>query len=142
MKDRHRQFVNEYLADAELNAASAYRRVYPQSAPASARRNASKLLGRSDIAAAVAEEMDRRTCASKVNADWIVNQLRREAEFHGEGSTHSGRVRALELLGRYLGLFQDRVKLEGSVGVGVGVKLEIVEEIVDAPPADRDAAAA
>ena len=131
MNARHRQFALEYLVD--LNASQAYRRVYPRAAAGSAGRNGHKLLGRPDVAAAIAEAMRERTDRAKIDGDWIVERLRQEAEGRGDGCTHSGRVRALELLGRHLGMFQDRVKLEGAIGLGV--TLEVVEEIVDAPPA-------
>jgi hypothetical protein len=44
----------------------------------------------------------------------------------GRGSSHAGRVRALELLGKHLKLFTDRIETAQPV------RLQIVEEIVDA----------
>lgn len=124
MNARHAQFVQEYLVD--LNATQAYRRVYPRVKPQTAEVNGCKLLSNAKIAAAVAAATAERIEKTKVDAAWVVTQLRAEATDRGDGSSHSGRVRALELLGRHLSIFVDRLKIEG------GVTLEVVEEIVDA----------
>ena len=113
MNARHAQFVQEYLVD--LNATQAYRRVYPRSSVSAAGRDSHKLLKKPEIAAAIAAGQKARLEESKVTAAWVIERLRIEATNNGENATHTGRVRALELLGKHLAIFVERLKLEGEV---------------------------
>ena len=64
------------------------------------------------------------TAKAEVTVDYVINGLRAEAEFRGEGSTHGARIRAFELLGRYKGLFEERN--QGNQGLNV----TIIEQLV------------
>jgi hypothetical protein len=48
-----------------------------------------------------------RAARTRLDADWVLVKLRAKAEATGEGTTHAGRVRALDLLGPHLGMWRD-----------------------------------
>lgn len=128
---RQRAFVEAYLVS--LNAADAARQA--GYSPKTANREGSRLLSNVDVQAAIAAAQAERSRRTEVTQDWVLGALRAEASDRGEGSSHSARVSALSQLGKHLGMFVERVKVEG------GLQLRIVEEIVDADP-DPDGATA
>lgn len=93
-------FVEEYLFD--LNAKRAARRA--GYAPATAAR----LLRKPHIRAAIKRRMDERKERLKLSEEYVINRLIKEAEYEGEAGNATARVRALELLGKHLGMFWDR----------------------------------
>ena len=104
-------FVTEYIVD--LNAAAAAARAgYSKR---TARQAAAKLMANATIQAAILDAKSRRMEATEITAEWTLRRLVEEANYHGEGSTHGARVRALELVGKHLSLFEDRFRV---VGVG------------------------
>lgn len=58
-----------------------------------------------------------------IDADYIRRRLMLEAEREGEGSTHSARIRALELLGRDVGMFSDNSTDTGRMAIPPQVEL-------------------
>src|SRR5262245_53640614 len=107
-------FVTEYLLD--LNAAAAYRRAgYSARTDHEASVGGSRLLAKAGIAARVAAAQAERAARLLITADEVLRGLRREATLTGEGSSHSARVAAWKALGKHLGLFVDRVRLEGGI---------------------------
>ena len=138
---RQAAFVNEYLID--LNATqAAIRAGYSQRR---AQEIGYQLLHKPTVAEAIQKALAERSERVKLDADWVVCRLREEAEFTGEGSSPSARVKALELLGKHLGLFPLRgnlnLSLGGQVDVGSATLLEerriarrlILEEIREEP---------
>jgi len=120
---RQRRFVEEYLID--LNATrAAVRAGYSEK---TANEQGSRLLANVKVAGAVRVGRDRQQQRTEITADWVLLRLRDEAERTGEGASHSARVRALELLGRHLGLFDGPARGAGAC------RLVVVEEIVEAP---------
>ena len=134
-------FVDEYLKD--LNATqSAIRAGYSERR---AQEIGYQLLQKTTVGEAIQQALSERKERVKVDADYVLARLIEEAEFTGEGSSHSGRVRALELLGKHVGLFPLRgnlnLSLGGQVDVGSATLLEerriarrlILEEIREEP---------
>lgn len=98
---KQQRFVNEYLVD--LNATqAAIRAGY---SPRTARNQASDLLAKPDIQDAIRSARAEQQARTQITADYVLRRLRLEAHRTGKGSQHSARVRALELLGRHLGLW-------------------------------------
>ena len=146
---RQAAFVGEYLIDLNASAA-AVRAGYSQRR---AQEIGYQLLHKPTVAEAIQKALAERTERVKLDADWVVCRLREEAEFTGEGSSPSARVKALELLGKHLGLFPLRgnlsLSLDGQLDVNHETLLEgrrvarrlILEEIRDesaALPGDEE----
>jgi len=110
---KQRAFVSEYLID--LNATAAAKRAgYSQK---TADRIGPQLLGKTCVAAAIQEALTNREKRTAITQDYVLRRLREEADLEGEGSQHSSRIKALELLGKHLGMFTDKFSLQGSMEV-------------------------
>jgi hypothetical protein len=110
---RQIRFCEEYLLD--LNATAAYRRAgYKAKNDNVAAASACALLRNTKVQHAIQAAFKARSERTELTADWVIRGLRTEAEFRGSGSSPSARVRALELLGRHLGLFPDNRRVEVS----------------------------
>ena len=101
-------FVNEYLVD--LNAAGAARRAgYSE-------RTAAEVgyenLRKPQIKEAIEKAIEERAEHVELTANEVIEGLRREARFTGEGSSHSARVQALSWLGRHKAMFTDKSQVE------------------------------
>jgi phage terminase small subunit len=95
---RQTRFVHEYLFD--LNATQAAKRAgysHPNV-------QGSILLRQPIVAERVKIELANRCKQLKLSADWVLNRLQEEAV--DSNNAASSRIRALELLGKYLGIFE------------------------------------
>lgn len=99
------RFCQEYARTD--HATDSYRTAYPKSSPAAANTSAARLLANASICGRVRELRDEAAKARGLSREWVLTRLQKEAELAGEGSTASARVRALELLGKHVGLFAD-----------------------------------
>ncbi len=107
---KQQRFVEEYLID--LNAAGAYRRAgYKANTDHAASVNASKLMAKHGISLAIEQAQLQLSERTQLTVDWIASRLKREADYRGEGASHSARVSALSWLGKHLAMFQDRLDL-------------------------------
>ncbi len=115
MTPRQHLFCREYTVD--LNATqAAVRAGYSAN---TANREGTRLLANPEVKAEVDRLLAERAGKVDLTAEWVLNRLRAEAEFTGEGSSHSARVRALELLGKRFGLFEERHRHEHLVELEV-----------------------
>ena len=120
---KQQRFVDEYLIDCNATQA-AIRAGY---SPDTAKQQGTENLAKPAIVAAIAAAQAARKERTQVTADRVAKELSAIA-FDPAGVKTRDRLKALELLGRHLGMFTDRLHVEGTA------KLELVEEIVDAPP--------
>jgi phage terminase small subunit len=108
---RQQQFIAEYLIDRNGKAAAIRAGYSPRGKDSrGAQVIASRLLDKPEIAAAIAKAMQEKTDKAGVTTERVLAGLLREAEWRGEGSTHSARVAALRALGEYLALFVTKVE--------------------------------
>ena len=104
LKPRQARFVAEYLLD--LNATRAAVRSGYSAKTATVQ--AARLFTNVHLREAVRAAIEARSARVEIDAGFVLLQLRLEAERVGPGASHSARVRALELLGKHVGLFTDR----------------------------------
>ena len=109
MTPKQETFVLEYLKD--LNAT----RAADRAGYAHPNVQGTQLLSNRTVRIAVQQELDARADRLRIDADWVIAQLEREAtDYQNSGST---RVRALELLGKHLGVFApNRLEVTYSSG--------------------------
>lgn len=110
---RQERFVSEYLVS--LNATEAAQKAGYN--PKTARSQASRLLTFVNIQEAIAAGQKERAQRLELTQDWVVGQLREAALDRSEGTSHAARVRALELLGKHLGMWPARLAVESSADV-------------------------
>ena len=128
-------FVDEYLVD--LNATqAAIRAGYSAKTAGSIGQ---RLLKKVEIQTALAAAMAAREERTEITADYVLRRLKEEAELTGEGSSHSARIKALELLGKHQGMFADRLKIDGSLDVNLGLA-SLLEEVAGDEPEGSEGA--
>jgi len=112
LSPRHQRFVEEYPKD--LNATQAYIRA--GYSPRGAGPSALALLRNPNIAAAINTALSERAERTGVSVDRVVAELAAMAFVH-VGVIPRDKLRALELLGRHLGMFRPEVMIDNSVTV-------------------------
>lgn len=115
LTDRQSRFVAEYLID--LNATAAAKR-----AGYSERRAAElgyQLLHKSTVAAAIDAAIKKRESKTAITADYVIGNLKEIVDrcMLSDSFDARGAAKALELLGRHLGMFTDKIKLDGALTV-------------------------
>lgn len=113
-------FVHEYLID--LNATqAAIRAGYKEK---NARTIAAENLAKPDIQKAIQEARDAREKRSMITVEWVLAQIARIAQ--DEEAQQRDRLKALELLGKHLGMWEKRPDEEQQ-----GVKVTFETEMED-----------
>jgi len=138
LSERHQRFVLEYLQD--FNATQAYSRCYPDSSYEAARRSGSDLLSKPDIRAAIEERAEEARAKLKVTQEEVIADLKELRDMcmgrrkvkrtvfkkNEDGTSEAVEVEttmqephaakgALELIGKHLAMFTDKVKTEDEV---------------------------
>lgn len=144
LNDRQRRFVDEYLIDLNGTQA-AIRAGYSQK---TARQIGQKLLTKVDIQQAISAAQVERQKRTELTADEVIRDLREVRDvclgrksvkvvevvkFEGEATPHevdalvfdaNGANKALELLGKHIGMFGDRIDMtSGGQALQSGVLL-------------------
>ena len=108
MTEKQRRFADEYLID--LNATRAYRAAYPAAKKdATAAQATSRMLRNVKVSKYIQERMQERQQRTNISQDRVLDDLAAIAfETDREIVSIRERLRALELLGKHLGLFDPR----------------------------------
>lgn len=118
LTDKQQRFVAEYLID--LNATQAAIRAGYSAKNAD--KIGSQLLGKTRVSEAIQAEKTARSERTEITQDYVIKKLKAIADQEASDGTdselkYSSQLKALELLGRHLGMFTDRMKVEGNVPV-------------------------
>jgi hypothetical protein len=127
LTDKQQRFVEEYLVD--LKAGPAYKRAGYKATGNAAEAAASRLLRNVKVQTAITEGKAARSARVEITQDYVLRQLKSEAEDHGDGSSHSARVAALKLLGLHVGLFGDKIELSGKDSAPIPLAVRFVEAL-------------
>ena len=120
---KQQRFVDEYLID--LNATqSAIRAGY---SPKTAEQQGFQLLKKTSVSEAIEQAQQERQKRTLVTQDDVIRGLLTEAEWQGEGSSHSARVSAWAHLGKHLNMFTDKIDHTSSDGsMSPNLKIEFI----------------
>lgn len=117
MTEKQKVFADEYLID--LNATRAYKVAYPTvKNDDTAAQAGSRLLRNVKVAEYIQERMQERQKRTEITQDRVLNELAAMAFADVAEAVEirlkpSDKLKALELLGRHLGMFRDRVEVSG-----------------------------
>ena len=121
---KQQRFVDEYLID--LNATqAAIRAGY---SPKTAEQQGFQLLKKTSVSEAIEQAQQERQTRTLVTQDDVIRGLLTEAEWQGEGSSHSARVSAWAHLGKHLNMFTDKIEHTGKDGGHIDLSLKVVFE--------------
>lgn len=120
---KQQRFVDEYLID--LNATqAAIRAGY---SPKTAEQQGFQLLKKTSVSEAIEQAQQERQKRTLVTQDDVIRGLLTEAEWQGEGSSHSARVSAWAHLGKHLNMFTDKIDHTSSDGsMSPNLKIEFI----------------
>lgn len=120
---KQQRFVDEYLID--LNATqAAIRAGYSEKTAYSI---GDENLKKPDIKKAIEQAQQERQKRTLVTQDDVIRGLLTEAEWQGEGSSHSARVSAWAHLGKHLNMFTDKIDHTSSDGsMSPNLKIEFI----------------
>jgi phage terminase small subunit len=121
---KQQRFVEFYLEGFTIT--ESYKKAgYSANTDAVAAVEGSKLLKNPKIQEEIGKRRKVVSDKTDLNWEWVLRGLKADAEYDGEGSSHSARVRAKELIGKHLGMFADKVKLEHSGPDGQPIQNDI-----------------
>lgn len=123
MNKKQMAFAVEYVKDRNATQA-AIRAGYSER---SAYSQAHELLKKPEIQEAIKELEDAAAARAAVTVDKIVNRLNKIAE--DPHAKDADRIRADELLGKYLGMFTDKVHVSGQLDTGVQKLQSILDQL-------------
>lgn len=101
-------FLDEYIAGGCVNASLAYLKAYPLSSVRGAQNSASRLLADVRAKAYVDRAIASLPATATVNVEFVISNIKKLAL---ESKREADKLRALELLGKYLKLFQDNLSI-------------------------------
>lgn len=108
---KQRRFIDEYLVD--LNATQAA--VRAGYSPKTAKEQGSRLLTNVHVAAAFREALDKRAQATGRTALDVVRDIQDVTQEARRVGDHRAALKGLEMEGRHLGMFTDRVEHSGGL---------------------------
>ena len=121
LNPRQQRFVQEYLVDFNATQA-AIRAGYSRK---TARIQASQMLRNDKVQKLVAQHEAQACERNDITIDLVLSALS-EIAFPGRRRVrHGDRLRALEMLGRHLGMFVDRHRHEGADGTPVQINFAL-----------------
>lgn len=121
---KQQRFVDEYLIDLNATQAAIRAGYSPKTAYSIGDEN----LKKPEIKKAIEQAQKERSERTLVTQDDVIRGLLTEAEWQGEGSSHSARVSAWTQLGKHLNMFNEKVQVEqsGSIQHNHSVSLQDV----------------
>lgn len=120
---KQRAFAVEYMKDKNATQA-ALRAGY---SPRTAQRIGSELLSKPPIQKKIEELQKAAEVRAGITVDTIVNRLNEIAT--SEKTAPKDKIRAYELLGKYLGMFTEKVEMKGQIDTTVNKLDKILEQI-------------
>ena len=107
LTSKQEAFCREFLVDL-CGTRAAVRAGYAESG---ARTEGARLLAKANIQAHIAELQAERSRRTDIKADDVLRRLAREADAGDLAEPNSARIRAIELLGKHVGMFVDRKQI-------------------------------
>ena len=132
LTERQKLFCEEYLAD--MNATRAYKVAYPRIKNVEvAKTSGARLLKNEKVQQYFSELREKQSKRTEVTADKIVDELKKVAFAEEVVITGKEKMRALELLGKYFGLFVEKTQTETDNRLKIILEWENKEEDKNAP---------
>lgn len=110
LPERQQRFVGEYPVDLDGTKA-AIRAGYSEKTAA---QQASRLLKNVNIQKAIKEKLEERQERTEITADRVLRELE-SIGFSKDGERTTDRLKALELIGKHLGMYTDKVEMRAEI---------------------------
>ena len=113
MNAKQERFAHEYAVCGNATKAAEA----AQYSGATAHSIGSRLLKRPDVQAAIADKRSEHARANELTVEWVIERLKMLADAGIKGDS----VKALDLLGKSLGMWRDRVEHSGPDGGPIAI---------------------
>jgi phage terminase small subunit len=113
LNERQKAFVREYLVD--LNASAAARRA--GYSPKSAHQSGAENMKKPGIKAEIQAQMYSRAARTRIDGDYVLSAIKRIAELAEDREELPAALKGLELLGKHLKMFTDKIEHSGQVDI-------------------------
>lgn len=128
ISEKQRMFVDTYLADKDLNAGRAYLSVYTSvKKQSTANVNASRLLAKPHVQEYLRERMAARRKRVEISQDKVLQELDKIGmanDVLADGINieirMADKLKALEMLGRHLGMWNDKLDITTDITLDFG----------------------
>lgn len=128
LTDLQKRFIDEYMVD--FVGADAVIRAGYKCSPQNAKRQATELLNHPLVRRYIDERMAEKREKNELSADYVIQNLIEIAE-HTKTGNPTAALRALELLGKNLGLFKERQEISGPDGEAIKMEQKVKENVQD-----------
>lgn len=118
LTEKQKRFIDEYLIDLNATAA-AIRAGYSEK---TANEIGSQNLVKLSIQKAIAERLKERQQRTEITQDYVLRNLKKIAEKsmgYSDAPHQQAATKALELLGKHLGMFRESVQMDGELRIQV-----------------------
>lgn len=115
LTDKQVRFIDEYMID--MNASAAYLRAGYECNEATARANASRLLTNANILAEIDNRQKKVQEKAGLSVEWLINEFIENHKMAKQLGEVANSNKSLELLGKHLGMFKDKVEITGSISI-------------------------
>jgi len=115
LTEKQKRFIDEYLIDLNATAAAA-RAGYKD--PNKGRQ----LVTKSNVSQAIATRLKDRQQRTEITQDYVLRNLKKIAEKsmgYSDAPHQQAATKALELLGKHLGMFRESVQMDGELRIQV-----------------------
>jgi phage terminase small subunit len=129
LSDKQKAWLAAYLENP--NATDAARKAGYKHPESAGRENLQKPL----VWAALDEARRGVAERNELSQDWVLGRLKEEAARQGDGASHAARVKALELIGKHIGMWNERDPLSSILALfPPAIALEIRAALVVVVP--------
>ena len=125
MTDAQKRFCDEYLIN--FNATRAYKMAYPScKKDETANAASSRLLRNVKVKEYIYEKQKEMQKRTEVTQDMVINELAKIAFYNNEQTVElktSDKIKALELLGKHLGMFKEQIDISQDKAFEVNINV-------------------
>lgn len=114
---KQKNFADEYCAEQNATKA-AIRAGYSKD---TAEQQGSRLLRNVKVRQYIDEKLERLSRKTDITAEWVINELKKNHQLAQQNNEINASNKALELLGKHLQLFTDKMQLQGNLDVAVTI---------------------
>lgn len=115
LTDKQVRFIDEYMID--MNATAAYGRAGYTAEGNSAEASASRLLRNAKIQQELNKRQKKMQEESGISVQWVLKEFVENHKMAREVGELAASNKALESIGKHLGMFKDKVEITGTLSV-------------------------
>lgn len=119
MTAQQQRFVDEYAVDRNGKQA-AIRAGYSEK---TAEQQASRLLSNVKVQEAIEAKLNRLSMKTEITAEWVLKELQNTYTMAKQLGDLAPANKSLELIGKHIGMFTDKVKMDmdATVSINIGI---------------------